>query len=610
VADQPLSAVANSTARPVLLPRPRKIRTTGSRVRDRAADESIGIGLPPQGYRLSVTPQRITIEAADADGLRYGRATLAQLRHGSNSPTGSPDGQAPECEIDDWPDFATRGVMLDISRDKVPKMETLLALVERLASWKINHVELYIEHTFAYAGHDEVWREADPFTAVELAELDRGCTALGIDLVPNQNTLGHFDRWLRHDRYRQLAITPDGFEWMMGITRSATTLDPAKPGSFELVSDILGQLVTALDKTSIHIGLDEPWELPRSRAGEWADWLDRLAALDALQGRELLVWGDMPAGHPELIDRVSKLSDVVAARGGKLAICEWGYEGNHPFPDRLEKLNEAGVASWVCPGTSSWMSITGRAPDMLENIRNAAESGVAAKSDGFLVTDWGDFGHHQYLPASEPGFAAAADLSWCSSVEPGREQLDLPALARLLSAHAFDDPEQKTGEVLIALGSVHRLVGPQPPNMSPLVGNLLFPQLPVGRAATPGMTVEDLARVEEALDAAMAELAGARPRRPDAGLLSDELRGGAQWLRFSCADARARLAGDGTLGSVPAQLRSELGALCDNLIVEHRRLWLERNRPGGLADSVAWLDHLNRCYLSGNADPGWFGPNG
>jgi len=25
---------------------------------------------------------------------------------------------------------------------------------------------------------------------------------------------------------------------------------------------------------------------------------------------------------------------------------------------------------------------------------------------------------------------------------------------------------------------------------------------------------------------------------------------------------------------------------------------------------VAWLDHINRSYLSGNADPGWFVPNG
>ena len=37
--------------------------------------------------------------------------------------------------------------MLDISRDKVPTMATLFHLIDRLAGWKINQLQLYIEHT-------------------------------------------------------------------------------------------------------------------------------------------------------------------------------------------------------------------------------------------------------------------------------------------------------------------------------------------------------------------------------------------------------------------------------------------------------------------------------
>ena len=56
----------------------------------------------------------------------------------------------PCLKIRDWPDFARRGVMLDISRGRVPKLETLLELVEHLADFKINEFQLYTEHTFAY----------------------------------------------------------------------------------------------------------------------------------------------------------------------------------------------------------------------------------------------------------------------------------------------------------------------------------------------------------------------------------------------------------------------------------------------------------------------------
>jgi hexosaminidase len=588
---------------PLLLPRPRRLSAGSGRVPDRSPEVSIVGGLPPQGYELSVGPDGIVLRGADEDGIRYGRTTLDQLRHRSNSPSGSPDGTLAECEISDWPDFLVRGFMLDVSRDKVPTMETLEALVERLAGWKFNHVELYMEHTFAYVGHETVWRDADPFTAAELAHLDRLCRSLGVDLVPNQNTLGHFDRWLSHERYREMAIAPDGFEWMFGIRRSPTTLDPAKPGSFELVSDLLTQLTASLDKAQVHIGLDEPWELPPERAGEWGGWLERLASLEVLDGRELLVWGDLPASHPELMQKMSEMP-------GAVTICEWGYEGNHPFDARLAKLAEAGLSSWVCPGTSSWMSVTGRAVDMLENIRNAATAGVAHGALGLMVTDWGDFGHHQYLPFSEPGFAATADLAWCSSAQPGRDPLDLGLLADLLDAHAYDDPAGRIGEVLVALGSVHRLIGPQPPNMSPLVGHLLFPQLPVGRAATPGMKTSEIDAVEQALDSALTTLAAARPRRSDARIITDELRGATGWLELACRDANARLEGDGTIDSVPAQVRAELGVLCSEVSRNHRRLWLERNRPGGLDDSVAWLDHLNSCYATGHAQPGWFGPHG
>ena len=98
--------------------------------------------------------------------------------------------------------------MLDISRDKVPTMDTLFALIDRLAGWKVNQIQLYSEHTFAYRDHEVVWRDASPMTADEIRAVDAYCTERHIELVPNQNCLGHMDRWLQHDEYRHLAMAP------------------------------------------------------------------------------------------------------------------------------------------------------------------------------------------------------------------------------------------------------------------------------------------------------------------------------------------------------------------------------------------------------------------
>jgi hypothetical protein len=565
-------------------------------VADGPVSEGRDLSLPAEGYRLEVGDSGIQLTAADDAGARHGRATLAQLRHqpaADDAPT-TPTVRA--CRIVDWPDLAVRGVMLDIARDRVPTLETLYALIDRLAGWKLNQLQLYTEHTFAYAGHEEVWRHADPYTPDDLRAIDAYCRGHGVELVANQNTLGHFERWLRHERYRPLAIAPDGFEWVFGVRRSPMTLDPANPDAFALVTDLLSQIVPVVESRRVHIGLDEPWELAPERRGEWADWLQRLVALPVMAGRTPLVWGDVLSASPELLDRLPE----------GVTVCEWGYEDNHPFAERCQRLAEAGVPFWTSPGTSSWLSISGRVENMLGNIRAAAVAGQAHGATGMLTTDWGDMGHHQQPVISEPGLAAAAAFSWCAE---SHASLDLDALATMLDVHAFDDPAGALGSAVVGLGRVPRMVAPQVPNMSALVFSILLPQWRVGHGATRGLTPEELDGVEDTLDTTVAGVARSRARRPDRALVHDEIRATARLLRLACADARLRLAGDGSLASVDAGDRRGLAGELDAVIDEHRRLWTTRFRPGGLDDSVAWFDHLSDCYRTGEADGAWFGPS-
>jgi len=566
-----------------LLPRPRSLSAGGGRVQWREPSVGTDRSLPAEGYRLSVRGDRVDLSAADDAGSFYGRQTLEQLRktHGGN---------LPECEIEDWPDYPVRAVMLDVSRDKVPSMQTLEAVIERLASWKVNQVQLYMEHTFAYAGHREVWADASPFTSDELRSLDRFCRQRHVELVPNQNCLGHMGRWLKHERYRRLALFPDGWT-ERGRWRAPTTIDPANPGSLVLVRELLAELLPNFSSERAHVGLDEPFEMPPERLDDYGAWVTTLRRLPELDGRRMLMWGDILAEHPELIPRLPE--DVT--------VCEWGYEDWHPFEPRTKQLAEADLPFWVCPGTSSWLTVLGRTTNMLGNCRAAAETGLANGASGFLNTDWGDLGHLQYLPVSEPGFAYGAAVSWC--LDANRD-LDLAAA---LDAHAFADPAAELGAALLALGDAYLGVVPKMWNMSVLVMHLYFPQLQLGRTFSDGLTIDDLLGVEHTLAGCVAHLERARPSRSDGSLVLDELRAGAALVALLCRDARARLAADGWLGSVPDARRQELGADLDPLIDAHRSLWLARNRPGGLDDSLAWLEHLRACYRTGTTDRAWGG---
>src|SRR5688500_10289208 len=109
---------------PVLLPTPRKCLLRQDQhcdAREAAVNIQIRPGVtPPQGYRLTLGPAGVQIVASDEAGAFYARQTLAQLRSEfGDEDVGGGDDALPQGEIEDWPDFAVRGVMLDISRDKV-----------------------------------------------------------------------------------------------------------------------------------------------------------------------------------------------------------------------------------------------------------------------------------------------------------------------------------------------------------------------------------------------------------------------------------------------------------------------------------------------------------
>ena len=150
-------------------------------------------------YTLRKRGRAVDIAASGIVGLFYGFCTFRQLLNGVEF----------NGDIHDWPTFEERGVLLDISRDRVPTLEYAKGLIRKLSLLKLNHFELYTEHTFAYRKHETVWRDSSPFTAEEVVELDTWCAKHYVKLVPNQNTLGHMNRWLKHKEYQHLAEVPE-----------------------------------------------------------------------------------------------------------------------------------------------------------------------------------------------------------------------------------------------------------------------------------------------------------------------------------------------------------------------------------------------------------------
>jgi hexosaminidase len=545
-------------------------------------------GLRASGYRLRAGAHGIEIDAADESGVRNASRTLAQIVRLLSS-----EGSLPAFEIEDWPDFPRRGVMLDVSRGRVPRMETLISLIEWLASLKIDEVQLYTEHTFAYRGHEEVWSAASPLTPDEVRALAVRCKDLGVDLVPNQQSLGHMHRWLSHERYRSLAEVPEGVDHAFSLRREPFSLCPTDPASLTFLAELYDQLLPCFESRSFNVGLDEAFDigLGRSRAAcesrgkgrVYVDFLRQVAGLARDRGRRIQFWADGILQHPELHCEIP--SDATAL--------VWGYEAGHPFAREASALAQTGLAFYVCPGTSSWQSVAGRTANAAANLASAALHGREARAAGYLVTDWGDRGHLQPMFASLPGFLLGAGFGWNASAA---EDADID-LAALLDAHAFDDSPGALdstgvlGRAAVDLGNAYLESGCASTNGSALFFLLAFASQPLPHERMPGLSIEGLERARLRLRDVRARLEAARGDRER---IVAEMCWAADLLEFACGFgiARLRTPPGSPVQAIEDSERRRLGATLAPLVSGHRDLWLSTCRPGGLAESMGWLERV------------------
>lgn len=533
--------------------------------------------IPAQGYRLRIADDGIHVVAGDAAGAYYCVMTLMQMLRQC-------EGALPAGEIEDSPDLPSRGVMLDISRSKVPTLETLFDLVDMFSEWKINHLELYTEHTFAYENHREVWAQASPMTKEDILRLDAYCRERFVELVPNQNSFGHMHHWLERTRYNHLAECPDGFEltWQ-GQTRQMPpfSLNPTDRRSVEFMGELFSELLPQFSSKKLNVGCDETWDVGKGRSAQAVEekgvgrvYLEYVLAIHELvkrHQRTMHYWGDIIIQHPDLVPELPR--DAV--------VLEWGYEADHPFEEHGAEFARSGIPFFVCPGTSSWNTIAGRTDNCLGNVRNATENGLRHGAVGLLNTDWGDNGHIQYLPVSYLGFAAGAALPWCCGTNRDEDFISA------LDLHVFRDEARVMGRLSYELGNAHQKAGPAPHNSTVLFHLLTqAPDLPV----PDGVSAESLRQTQEHINSVIEPLGLARMDREDAKITRDEFANAARMMLHACRRGTAML--EGNLDSTKEELAAEM-----NIILgEHRRLWTARNRVGGLQDSERVFEERLREY--------------
>ena len=475
-------------------------------------------------------------------------------------------------------------------------MATLHALVDRLAEWKVNHLELYAEHTFAYPDHEVVWRDASPFTAGG----DRG--ARRVLRGPPRHARPEPELPRPHEPLAAPRAVPRAGDGPRGLRddghAAAAEHDRAhrsRRRSRSCAACSASCSATSPTRRYVHVGLDEPWELP-ARALRRLPRVGRDAAR-AARGRRPRAAG--VGRHPRPAPRPARRA---ARRRDRVRV---GLRRRPPVGRRAcGAFADAGIPRWVAPGHVGVAHDPRPHHQHARRHRRGRRRRARARRRRAAQHRLG----RQRAPAVPAG-ERSRDSRTARRCAGARPRTATSTSAPRSSAHCYDDPTGELGAVVVELGDVHRRLTPQVWNVASLVLPLYFPQLDLGRGPLQGAARRGVRRGRR------------RPRRA---------RGPARALRrapaptprcspTSCA-TRSRWCGcsrptpgpaSTSAARSPRSARRPAAGLADALrpvIAEHERLWLARNRPGGLRESRAWLEHLLGCYETGVTDRGWSGP--
>jgi hypothetical protein len=529
-------------------------------------------------YRLSVTPHGVEICGATAAGLRYGVETLLQLV--------GPGGRIRCCRVDDGADLRMRGIMLDISRGKVPRRESLEELIDTCVALKLNVLMLYTEHTFRFKKHPRIGRDDSPLAARTLRALDAYAAERFVDLIPCLQSLGHMEHILKLPAYRAMAETESGW-----------TLAPAHPRSLPFLEDLYDEYLPLFRSRWFNANCDEPWDLGRGLSrkrsealgpgGLYLEHVHRIQRLAARHGKRMMIWADVVHAHPKRISEIDP----------NLILLDWWYEADFDF-DRAKILARNKLDFLVCPGTSSWNSLFPRVANSLANISGWAEAGRRHGALGLLNTDWGDHGHYNLQGNSLIAYAWGAQEAWSGAAPPGD-------FDRAFSRLFFDDPGGAVARIYRSLGAIHD-PGFQVFNGSPL--QYLFFDSVESAYFIGACRAGRLAALQKRLERLVPRIEAARAGATRGQLDLDEIRYALDASSFAVRKAEAGLEylvwrrHPAALGlRERRRLAAKLAALASEQIALGRRLrklWLARAQPSNLDTTLQRLRRSARQLRS------------
>ncbi|WP_304517762.1 beta-N-acetylhexosaminidase [Cecembia rubra] len=300
--------------------------------KDNAIVLSLDGGASPheEGYSLSISDKKILIAAPAPEGLFYGIQTLKQLipAHEGSAKGSTNQFLIPTGTVQDHPEYAYRGMMLDVARHFFT-VEEVKKLIDQIAVYKINHLHLHLSDDQGWRIEIKSWPllttigganqvgggKGGFYTQEDYKEIVSYAQSRFITIVPEIDMPGHTNSALNAYGILNPGITvpektaiaidrkelgleddPDATPYHTGIEVGFSTLDTDSPVTYKFIEDVIREISEMTPGPYFHIGGDE------SHVTEMKDYIpfiEKAQSIVSKYGKKSLGWDEV--AHAKLL---------------------------------------------------------------------------------------------------------------------------------------------------------------------------------------------------------------------------------------------------------------------------------------------------------------------
>ncbi|MEH7246798.1 beta-N-acetylhexosaminidase [Neobacillus niacini] len=383
--------------------------------------DELNIQLHENGYPISVTQRVGPIQVSNENGK--GEITFQEKIHffraiGLWLENYRKNG---EFELTEHPQFLTSGVMLDVSRNAVLKVEEVNGLLRTMAIMGLNVVMLYTEDTYEVPEYPYFGYMRGRYTEVELKACDEYADIFGIEMIPCIQTLAHLTMALK-------------WGYAANIRDTADILLVGDPKTYQFIESMIEAASRPFKSKRIHIGMDEAHQLGLGRYLDLNGYenrfeimnkhLSQVVSIAERHGLKPMIWSDMyfrlGSKHGEYYDdEVTIPKEAIESIPANVQLVYWDYyhEEEDFYRSYFEKHKELGPDTVFAGGAWTWNGIS---PNYGRAFATTEAALTACKKEGIqeiFTTLWGDNGAETPLTTALPVIQLFAEHTYNKTVD-------------------------------------------------------------------------------------------------------------------------------------------------------------------------------------------------